>query len=263
MDKKSYGPGDIESLLSPKCDFHVSAGFKDRVIKEAQAVPKRRRWLLPWVASVGIAAAIVGVVCLLLPWRDNNMITPVGALASSGITSYPDSINGSGTVEVKTESEELFIAKVPDDGVERKSKTTKDATVKRPAAKKKNVVAAPLLLASVDTAPSLLAKSDNPTATSTPLKYGEMPLPMEMAYGNSSELVMAGIDNSNEMMTAYKSQIYANVEEISLSHENMQLTEEEKLQVRRLEQRSYASKMRLEVEMAESLIQEVYKSIKM
>ncbi|MDE6336979.1 MAG: hypothetical protein K2L34_10470 [Muribaculaceae bacterium] len=252
MDKKIYESGDIESLLSPKCDFQVSAGFKDRVIKEAQAVPKRRRWVLPWAASVGIAAAVVAVVCLLLPWRDNNMITPGGGIASSGITSYPDSINGSGTVEVKPEREEIFIAKATDDSVERKGKTIKGTTVKRHAAKKKHVVAAP----------SLLAKADNPTVTSIPLEYGEMPLPMEMAYSNSEESVMAGIVNSDKMMS-HNSQIYANVEAISLSHENMQLTEEEKLQVRRLEQMSYVSKMRLEVEMAESLIQEVYKSIKM
>ena len=113
MDKKIYESGDIESLLSPKCDFQVSAGFKDRVIKEAQAVPKRRRWLLPWAASIGIAAAVVGVVCLLLPWRDNNMITPGGSIASSGITSYPDSINGSGTVEVKPEREEILLPRQP------------------------------------------------------------------------------------------------------------------------------------------------------
>lgn len=286
MDKKSYEPGDIESLLSPKCDFQVSAGFKDRVMKEAQAVPERRRRLLPWVASVGIAAAVVAVVCLLLPWRDNDMITLDDGIASSGNTSSTESMNGSDTGEVKTENEEIFIAKAADDRVERKSKTAKGVTGKKSTAKQKSAV----------TAPALLAKVDNPAPTSTkekamvaaaseeihiaeesnvtvvvyrhnamPLAYGDVPLPMslEMEYGNSGELVMAGIINPDEMVTPYKSEIYANVETISLRHKNMQLTEEEKLQVRRMEQMSYVSKMRLEVEMAESLIQEVYRSIKM
>lgn len=268
MDKKSYQPGDIESLLSPKCDFQVSAGFKDRVIKEAQALPKRRRRFLPWVASAGIAAAVVAVVCLLLPWGDNNMVTPGDGIASSAIASSTDSINDSGMGEVKTESEEIFIAKVNDDSVERKSKTTKGTTVKKSADKKVVSTKEKRMLAAASEEIRLAEESNVMVGAHShnamPLAYGDVPLPMETVYGNSGELVMAGIINPDEMMmTSHNSQIYANVETISLNHKTMQLTEEEKLQVRRMEQMAYVSKMRLEVEMAESLIQEVYRSIKM
>lgn len=53
---------DIESMLSPRCDFHTSAGFAGRVMQEAEAHGRRKPWrriLIPIAASVAAAAAII------------------------------------------------------------------------------------------------------------------------------------------------------------------------------------------------------------
>ncbi|MDE5997158.1 MAG: hypothetical protein K2G77_02990 [Muribaculaceae bacterium] len=55
---------DIENLLSPKCDFHASPGFMERVMTEAQAVSKRRRLRKILLAASSVAAAVAVLLIL-------------------------------------------------------------------------------------------------------------------------------------------------------------------------------------------------------
>ncbi len=55
---------DIERMLSPGCEFKISAGFAGRVVQEAEALSRRRprrRILIPIAASV---AAAIGLIIL-------------------------------------------------------------------------------------------------------------------------------------------------------------------------------------------------------
>ena len=55
----------IENQLKPKCEFHVSSGFKERVMAETRVISKHRRrhWIFPAAASV--AAVAVAVIAIL------------------------------------------------------------------------------------------------------------------------------------------------------------------------------------------------------
>lgn len=73
-DKNLYNNEEIERILSPKCDFHVSSNFKERVMKAAESELKqssrmRNRWLISAVASV---AVIVSVFTLLSIFIDSD-----------------------------------------------------------------------------------------------------------------------------------------------------------------------------------------------
>lgn len=57
---------ELEDLLSPKCEFHVSPGFKERVMNEARAIkdipagkPSPRKWGWSVVAAASVIAAIM------------------------------------------------------------------------------------------------------------------------------------------------------------------------------------------------------------
>ncbi len=232
MDKKSYEPGDIESLLTPKCEFRVSSGFKDKVMRETEALPCRRRRFIPWIASAGVAAAVVAVVCLFLPWRYGNMDSLNRQLISSDKGMSYDTIGELGLDAVKAEREEIFIAKVAD---EKQDKDSQKA----------------------------VAPQEGVKATKIAKSRKTKVLVAENREVHKVDVMISPEDRNVAEADGSKSEIYANVEAISLRHKTMQLTEDEKLQIRRSEQEAYVSKMRLEVEMAESLIREVYRSIEM
>lgn len=240
MDKKSYEPGDIESLLYPKCEFKVSSGFKDKVMRETEALPRRRRRFIPWIASAGVAAAVVAVVCLFLPWRYGNMDSLNRQLISSDKGMSYDTIGESGLDAVKTEREEIFIAKVAD---EKQDKDSQKAVAPQEGVKATKI-------AKSRKTKGLIAENREVYKA----ENREVCKVEERIITEDRDITES--DKSN-------SEIYANVEVISLRHKTMQLTEDEKLQIRRSEQEAYVSKMRLEVEMAESLIREVYRSIEM
>lgn len=69
---------DLEDILSPRCEFHVSSGFKDRVMSEARSIPMRRRhrWI-PYLTSSVAAATVAIVVMTTLHFSKTN--TPVEA----------------------------------------------------------------------------------------------------------------------------------------------------------------------------------------
>ncbi len=58
--------GDIEDILSPKCEFHPSPGFMEKVVEEAEqkVLVRYRRKRLFWRICSGVAAA-VAVLCVL------------------------------------------------------------------------------------------------------------------------------------------------------------------------------------------------------
>lgn len=55
---------DLENILSPRCEFRVSSGFKDRVMLEARAIPKRRRYRRIIYLTSSVAAATVAIVVM-------------------------------------------------------------------------------------------------------------------------------------------------------------------------------------------------------
>lgn len=64
--KKYLTDGDIEDILSPKCEFHPSPGFMEKVVEEAErtVLVRNRRKRLFWRLCSGVAAA-VAVLCVL------------------------------------------------------------------------------------------------------------------------------------------------------------------------------------------------------
>lgn len=74
---------DLDSLLCPKCDFHVSSGFKQRVMTEAKATSERtHRRRIP--LAITSAAAAIAVILLLIAflYRHDDMPAPKPAVAS-------------------------------------------------------------------------------------------------------------------------------------------------------------------------------------
>lgn len=55
---------DLENILSPRCEFRVSSGFKDRVMLEARAIPKRRRYRRIFYLTSSVAVATVAIVVM-------------------------------------------------------------------------------------------------------------------------------------------------------------------------------------------------------
>lgn len=72
-ERKTYmADEDIENLLSPKCVFHTSPGFMERVIAEAQAVSKRRKRRRILFAATSAAAAVAVLVILTVIIHDGK-----------------------------------------------------------------------------------------------------------------------------------------------------------------------------------------------
>lgn len=66
-ERKTYmADEDIEDLLSPKCNFHPSPGFMERVIAEAEAYSARRRRHRLWWMYSGAAAAVAALVVITI-----------------------------------------------------------------------------------------------------------------------------------------------------------------------------------------------------
>ncbi|MDE6787091.1 MAG: hypothetical protein K2J46_08655, partial [Muribaculaceae bacterium] len=53
---------DLEDILSPRCEFRVSSGFKDRVMSEARSIQKHRRHGRILYFASSVAAATVAIV---------------------------------------------------------------------------------------------------------------------------------------------------------------------------------------------------------
>lgn len=70
---------DLKNILSPRCEFHVSPGFKDRVMKEARSIPKRHRyrWIFYITSSVAAATVAIAVItALYFRYPDTPLETP-------------------------------------------------------------------------------------------------------------------------------------------------------------------------------------------
>lgn len=83
---------NIERHLTPRCDFRVSPGFKDRVMAEARSIRKRRRRRrILYLAFPGAAAAVAIVVMttLHLHKMDPNVETPQITVAIENQTPTP------------------------------------------------------------------------------------------------------------------------------------------------------------------------------
>ncbi len=66
-ERKTYmADEDIEDLLSPRCDFHTSPGFMERVIAEAEAYSAQRRKSRLWWMWSGAAAAVAVLVVITI-----------------------------------------------------------------------------------------------------------------------------------------------------------------------------------------------------
>ena len=66
-ERKTYmADEDIEDLLSPKCDFHTSPEFMERVIAEAEAYSASRRKHRLWRMYYGAAAAVAALVVITI-----------------------------------------------------------------------------------------------------------------------------------------------------------------------------------------------------
>ncbi|MDE6521246.1 MAG: hypothetical protein K2L17_00370 [Muribaculaceae bacterium] len=61
-DKINNEDLDLEDILSPRCEFRVSSGFKDRVMSEARSIQKHRRHRRILYFASSVAAATVAIV---------------------------------------------------------------------------------------------------------------------------------------------------------------------------------------------------------
>lgn len=100
-DKKKYtSEDDIEKLLAPRCEFHISAGFKGKLMQEANSIPKKnsRKWITLAVSITAAASvAIIVFTALYFYLNESKEDTPV--IATSELTAAP-----SDTVSVKNQS---------------------------------------------------------------------------------------------------------------------------------------------------------------
>lgn len=55
---------DLEDILSPRCEYRVSSGFKDRVMSEARYIQKKRRHRRIFYFTSSVAAATVAIVVM-------------------------------------------------------------------------------------------------------------------------------------------------------------------------------------------------------
>lgn len=85
---------ELEDLLSPKCEFHVSPGFKDRVMNEAQAMkdipagkPSPRKW--GW--SVAAAASVIAAIMLSALYFTDRVSDDKQILVAKETTTVSDS----------------------------------------------------------------------------------------------------------------------------------------------------------------------------
>lgn len=105
-DELDYEDIDISNLISPRCDFHVSPGFKQKLMEEVKAMPRhhpRLRWLPP--ATVAAAAVAALVVFSLFHFRD--LVAPVenpSFIATRDIPISDNSLKRDETVLTVTES---------------------------------------------------------------------------------------------------------------------------------------------------------------
>ena len=94
IEKKQIHTEDIyiEQHLTPRCEFHVSPDFKNRLMAEARSIQKRqrRRWV-PYLAFSGAAAAvaIIIMVTLQIHKMDSNVETPQVTAANTIQPSTP------------------------------------------------------------------------------------------------------------------------------------------------------------------------------
>ncbi len=118
-ERKTYMEDeDIENLLSPKCDFHPSPGFMERVLAEAEAETyssHKRRHKLWWVYS-GAAAAVAAlvVITILIDNKVNTKTdTPMMASVLPVIEESHQNILISTTMKEEISEEKSETRKIP------------------------------------------------------------------------------------------------------------------------------------------------------
>ena len=81
---------DLDVLLSPRCDFHVSQGFKQRLMAEAASTKKRhrRRWLPLALTSAAASIAIIALPLAL--FRHSNETTSTLPPATTARVEIPE-----------------------------------------------------------------------------------------------------------------------------------------------------------------------------
>ena len=81
---------DLDVLLSPRCDFHVSQGFKQRLMAEAVSTKKRhrRRWLPLALTSAAASIAIIAIPLAL--FRHSNETTSTLPPATTARVEIPE-----------------------------------------------------------------------------------------------------------------------------------------------------------------------------
>lgn len=122
---------DIEDLLSPKCDFHASPGFMERVMVEAQAVSKRRRLRRIFLAASTAAAAVTALVIMTVIFHHDKETHPevANVTASLETPALPDTLH-------KIISSELIAESTPANikiSAVHQMNTTKSAVTQEPS----------------------------------------------------------------------------------------------------------------------------------
>ncbi|MDE6480437.1 MAG: hypothetical protein K2L45_09210 [Muribaculaceae bacterium] len=133
-ERKTYmSDEDIECLLSPKCDFHTSPGFMERVLAEAHVVSKRRRLRRIFLSASSSAAAVALLVMVTVIFhhdkKTHSEVANVSASLETPVPALSDTLH-------KIISSELFAESKPTkiniSSVSKKS-TTKSAILQKPS----------------------------------------------------------------------------------------------------------------------------------
>lgn len=108
-ERKTYMEDeDIEDLLSPKCDFHPSPGFMERVLAEAETYSSRKRRHKRWWVYSGAAAAVAALVVITILIGNNldsHPNTPIMASALPVVEESHQNIPLSPTMEEEISDE--------------------------------------------------------------------------------------------------------------------------------------------------------------
>lgn len=226
---------DVEQILRPKCEFHVSSGFRESLMKETDIMtaPMRRRLKL-WLVSAGVAAAIAAVVYIGFSFLPDGVVAPGEKIIASADTIVTETVK---LCSIPSFQDQTAIAQAIDPKRnEIHNAGESDGTPPGVGSTK-------------------LDSNGRKTQTGHVNRRNEMNRRSETKDADKmlAELGIIRVDDQ-------KSEHSADIESISLSNENMRLTEEEKLKVRRIEEMEYIEKLRLKVEITTVLIRDLNKS---
>ena len=102
---------DVEELFSPKCEFHVSSGFRERVVKEARSDARRNGLRIPSRVASAVAAAAAAVVLIVMALHGGKETdTPATHRQTAAATTYaPD--KSAAKKSIPPTSDRILIAK--------------------------------------------------------------------------------------------------------------------------------------------------------